>query len=152
MKQHHGYAGHHGTAPPNHLGTTVPSGDLVSLSRSTPLGDPQSLVVDVPQNEKKDYGDEKPSVPPKTDFEEDEEDEDMDALIEELESEDAAADYEEEETTQPGGARVVPEELLQTDTRTGLSDAEVSSRRKKYGLNQMKGECLDPGRWVVHSC
>lgn len=131
MADHHGYAGHHGTAPPNHLGTTVPSGDL---------------------NEKKDYGDEKPSVPPKTDFEEDEEDEDMDALIEELESEDAAADYEEEETTQPGGARVVPEELLQTDTRTGLSDAEVSSRRKKYGLNQMKGECLDPGRWVVHSC
>lgn len=41
---------------------------------------------------------------------------------------------------QAGAARVVPEELLQTDTRIGLTSSEVLSRRKKYGLNQMKGK------------
>jgi len=71
--------------------------------------------------------------------EEEEEDEDIDALIEELESQDAAID-EEEDVTQPGGARTVPEELLQTSTRIGLTSAEVTQRRKKYGLNQMKEE------------
>jgi H+-transporting ATPase len=69
-----------------------------------------------------------------------EEDEDIDALIDELESQDGDnADYEEEEVDQPGGARVIPEDLLQTDTRTGLNSAEVLVRRKKFGYNQMKG-------------
>jgi H+-transporting ATPase len=72
---------------------------------------------------------------------EEEEDEDLDALIEELESQDGDnADYdEEEEIDQPGGARIIPEDLLQTDTRMGLNSAEVMARRKKYGYNQMKG-------------
>lgn len=69
----------------------------------------------------------------------DDEEEDMDALIAELESQDANIDPEEEET-QPGGARPVPEELLQTSTVSGLSNEEVLSRRKKYGLNQMSEE------------
>jgi H+-transporting ATPase len=71
--------------------------------------------------------------------EEEEDEEDMDALIEELESQDAAIDYEDEEVAAPGGARVVPEDLLQTDTRMGLTSSEVTSRRKKFGMNQMKG-------------
>jgi H+-transporting ATPase len=71
----------------------------------------------------------------------DEEDEDMDALIDELESQDGGAAQEEEEEAEAGGeAPPVPEELLQTDTRTGLTEAEVTQRRKKYGLNQMKEE------------
>ncbi|KAJ9258660.1 hypothetical protein DTO207G8_1363 [Paecilomyces variotii] len=70
----------------------------------------------------------------------DEEDEDMDALIEELESQDGHIDQEDEADNEPGGARPVPDELLQTDTRIGLTDAEVLLRRKKYGLNQMKEE------------
>ena len=41
---------------------------------------------------------------------------------------------------EPGGARSVPEEFLQTDTNMGLSDQEVERRRKKFGLNQMKEE------------
>lgn len=70
----------------------------------------------------------------------DEEDEDIDALIDELESQDGDnVDYEEEEDDRPGGARVVPEELLQTDTRLGLNSAEVLLRRKKFGYNRMKG-------------
>jgi H+-transporting ATPase len=91
------------------------------------------------------------------DFEEDDddEDEDIDALIDELESQDGDnADYEEEEADQPGGARVIPEELLQTDTRMGLNSADVLLRRKRFGYNQMKGmsgpnfnvTCLTLGR------
>lgn len=70
-----------------------------------------------------------------------EEDEDMDALIEDLESEDghAGLDEEEEEGT-PGGGRTVPEDMLQTDSRVGLTESEVTTRRRKYGLNQMKEE------------
>lgn len=72
---------------------------------------------------------------------EEEEDEDMDALIDELESQDGhAEDDENEEEATPGGGRVVPEDQLQTDTRIGLTDAEVHARRKKYGMNQMKEE------------
>jgi len=107
-------------APPNHLGTSVPSGAI---------------------DEKKGY-DEKPAdLPPKKEIDEEEEDdEDIDALIEELESQDANIDLEEEEVAQPGGARTVPEELLQTSTVSGLSSSEVLTRRKRYGLNQMKEE------------
>ena len=68
------------------------------------------------------------------------EEEDIDALIEELESQDANHDAEEEETIQPGGAKPVPEELLQTDPRMGLTNDEIDRRRKKFGLNQMKEE------------
>jgi H+-transporting ATPase len=108
-----------GTAPPNHLGTDVPSSHL---------------------DEKKEYDPGHEKLPPKAGAsDEEEEDEDIDALIEELESQDAGQE-EEEEVTQPGGARTIPEELLQTSTRTGLTTAEVTQRRKKYGLNQMKEE------------
>lgn len=69
------------------------------------------------------------------------EDEDIDALIEDLESADGNADEEEEEEDNPAGnGRVIPEEMLQTDTRLGLTEAEVTNRRRKYGLNQMKEE------------
>lgn len=70
---------------------------------------------------------------------EEEEDEDIDALIQDLESQDGHIDEEEEEG-QPGMGRSVPEELLQTDTRLGLTEADVIARRRKYGLNQMKEE------------
>ncbi|KAH7153063.1 hypothetical protein EDB81DRAFT_868266 [Dactylonectria macrodidyma] len=69
----------------------------------------------------------------------DDEDEDIDALIEDLESEDGHIEDEEEEV-QPGGGRVVPEDMLQTDSRVGLTESEVIARRRKYGLNQMKEE------------
>ncbi|KAK6197157.1 citrate (Si)-synthase [Pestalotiopsis sp. IQ-011] len=73
--------------------------------------------------------------------EEDGEDEDIDALIEDLESVDGAVEEEEEEDENPAGAgRVVPEELLQTDSRIGLTSDEVHARRKRFGLNQMKEE------------
>lgn len=70
-----------------------------------------------------------------------EEDEDMDALIDELESQDGhAEEEEEEEENNPATGRIIPEDQLQTDTRTGLTEQEVAVRRKKYGLNQMREE------------
>ncbi|PTB63833.1 calcium ATPase, partial [Trichoderma citrinoviride] len=80
-------------------------------------------------------------VPPKkAPAEEEDEDEDIDALIEDLESEDGHAFDEDEEETNPATGRVVPEDMLQTDSRLGLTEAEVLARRRKYGLNQMKEE------------
>lgn len=114
-------------APPDHLGSSVPSGSL-----------------DAPEIDEKRAGDsdpiehnEKKSLP---EDDEDEEEEDMDALIAELESQDGHIDDEDDDLTEPGGARPIPEELLATDTRTGLNDQEVIIRRRKYGLNQMKEE------------
>jgi len=62
-----------------------------------------------------------PSDPEKAKpVEEEEEDEDIDALIEDLESQDGhGLEEDEEEGAAPGGARVVPEDMLQTDTRIG---------------------------------
>lgn len=68
----------------------------------------------------------------------DAEDDDIDALIEELESTDP--DEQVEEQVEGIGVTSVPEELLQTDLKYGLSEHEINARRKKYGLNQMKEE------------
>ncbi|KAI1428518.1 plasma-membrane proton-e [Xylaria sp. FL1777] len=77
---------------------------------------------------------------PKVD-EGEEDDEDIDALIEDLESDDGGDDDEEEEEGQAvGQGRTIPDEMLNTDTRLGLTDSEVTNRRRKYGLNQMKEE------------
>ena len=78
------------------------------------------------------------SPPPGSDMQ-DEEEEDMDALIEELESGDGQSD-DDEESNINGSLRPVAPEILQTDTRTGLTETEVIQRRKKYGLNKMKEE------------
>lgn len=114
--------------PPNHLGTNVPSGQFDGTH------DPE-------KTDHHDRHDDAPvSAPVKKDTAgDDEEDEDMDALIDDLESQDAGGE-EEEEVVEAGGARPVPEEMLNTDTRAGLTEHEVSARRKKYGLNQMKEE------------
>lgn len=74
------------------------------------------------------------------DLPDDDDDEDIDALIDDLESHDGRPEEEDEASIEPGGARPVPEELLQTNPEYGLSDSEVAARRKKYGLNQMKEE------------
>lgn len=70
----------------------------------------------------------------------DDEDEDMDALIDELESHDGHQEDEDVEGQDAANARTVSEDLLQTDTRSGLTELEVLARRKKFGPNQMKEE------------
>lgn len=114
--------------PPNHLGTAVPSGQFGGGEHKDEVQQHQQTAAA--------YDEKKGPMP-----EDDEEDEDMDQLIADLESQDGHIDeIDEEDDDQPGGERPVPDELLQTDTRTGLTDAEVTTRRKKYGLNQMKEE------------
>ena len=112
-------------APPHLQNTLVPSGRL--------NGNLENPRDDAPL-----YNEKKPRS--HIDDADEEEEEDMDALIEELESEDGAVGEEEDVINEPGGARPVPEGLLNTDTRVGLTEAEVILRRKKFGLNQMKEE------------
>lgn len=111
-------ADHISSDNPHHLNTAIESGvfDEKATRNGTPIS-AKKLAMD------------------------EDEDEDMDALIDELESQDGhAEDDEEGNEAAPAGGRVVPEDQLQTDTRTGLTDAEVVARRKKYGYNQMKEE------------
>lgn len=98
------------------VGVNIPSGGL---------SDPEKKPVH-----------EKPAPP----VEDDEEIEDIDALIDDLESQDGEEAYDDDDAAPGSSARPVPEDLLQTDTRTGLTSAEVEQRRRKYGLNQMKEE------------
>lgn len=72
----------------------------------------------------------------------DEDDADIDQLVEELQSHHGLGgdDDEEEEEDDGGSFKAVPEELLQTDPRTGLTEDEVHKRRKRYGLNQLAEE------------
>jgi H+-transporting ATPase len=103
---------------PHHLSTNIESG---TFDEKSPVHHDDTATKEAPAEE--------------------EEDEDMDALIDELESQDGHAEDEEEgEAVSPGTGRVVPEDQLQTDTRIGLTEAEVHTRRKRYGMNQMKEE------------
>ena len=68
----------------------------------------------------------------------DEDIEDIDALIDDLESQVGDEEEYDDDAAPGSSARPVPEDLLQTDTRNGLTTAEVEQRRKRYGLNQMK--------------
>ncbi|EEA22919.1 plasma membrane H+-ATPase [Talaromyces marneffei ATCC 18224] len=67
-------------------------------------------------------------------------DENLDALIEELESHNGHLEEEQDPADESSSCSHVPLEELQTNTHTGLTDTEVASRRKKYGLNQMRKE------------
>jgi len=111
---------------PDHLRTAIPSGGLTHPPQTHEAHDTDHHIG---SSEK-----EKGPAPA-----EEGEDEDIDALIAELESEDG--DEEDEEEAAPGmSARPIPEELLNTDTRKGLTSQEVIERRRKYGLNQMAEE------------
>ena len=81
-----------------------------------------------------------PAKPAQAPVDDEDEDEDIDALIDDLQSQDGHELEEEEEEASPGGGRQVPEDMLKTDSRVGLTESEVEARRRKYGLNQMKEE------------
>ncbi|KAI5852219.1 hypothetical protein BZA05DRAFT_39028 [Tricharina praecox] len=106
-----------GATTPDRLGTNIPQSGF---------SDPEKHAVS-----------EKPVAP----LDEDDDDiEDIDALIDDLESQEGQEYAEDDEAVAGSSARPVPEDLLQTDTRIGLTSAEVEQRRRKYGLNQMKEE------------
>ena len=67
-------------------------------------------------------------------------DDNIDALIEELESHNGHMEEEQDADDESSSCHHVPLEDLRTNTRTGLTDIEVAPRRKKYGLNQMRKE------------
>jgi H+-transporting ATPase len=105
-------------------------------------GAPDRLGTNIPAGE---FGNEKQALPtnekprPAADEDDDEDIEDIDALIDDLESQEGG-EVEDDEEEAGASARPVPEDLLRTDTRQGLTTAEVENRRRKYGLNQMKEE------------
>ena len=124
---------------PNHLGTEVPSGNMGHSGENTSTTGHHAPEHHNEKHELPDvaagHHDKEKAV------EADEEDEDMDALIDELESQDGGGLAEEEEEEGDAGASPpVNEDLLQTSTRTGLTEGEANQRRKKFGLNQMKEE------------
>ena len=65
---------------------------------------------------------------------------DFDALLASLESDDEQDPSIEDEIQKAGEARAIPTALLETSPNRGLDDAEVLSRRKRYGWNMMKEE------------
>lgn len=68
-----------------------------------------------------------------------ESEEDLDALIRELNA--ADPDNETDESTGPGNiANILLGDLSQTDIEHGLSASEVDRQRKKHGLNQLREE------------
>jgi H+-transporting ATPase len=127
----------------------VDPSDDGSSSASTPRGLPATHITieiptkhdtrhDIEKEARNGYaftGAHKPTRKP-----DDDEDEDLNQLIEELESLDPDDPHIDDDLVTVGGARHVPEEMLQTDIRVGLSDPEIVMRRKKYGLNVMKEE------------
>ena len=119
---------------PDHLRTSIPSGGLAG-AHQTGSRDIESHGISHGEPTHTMSEKEKGPAPPDAE----EEDEDIDALIAELESEDGELD--EEEEAEPGmSAKPIPEELLNTDTRKGLTSQEVLDRRRKFGLNQMAEE------------
>ena len=66
--------------------------------------------------------------------------EDFDALLASLESDDEEELSIEDKIPTVGEARPIPSILLETSPNRGLDDAELISRRKKYGWNVMKEE------------
>ena len=64
----------------------------------------------------------------------------FDALLDSLESDDEEEVSIEDQVPNIGEARAVPSVLLETSPNDGLDDAEVLSRRKRYGWNIMKEE------------
>lgn len=77
---------------------------------------------------------------PKVSFNDDDPEEDMDVLIEELESVHGTHDEEDSSQDEPEYTGIIPEEFLRTDPMSGLDDKEVVLRRKRYGLNKLKEE------------
>lgn len=114
---------------PHHLTTNIESGQF----------DEEKNVGVVNAAVDKSITPPRPRAPP---IDDEEEDEDMDALIDDLESQDGHEAEEDNGEDAAGNKKIkeVPESLLLTDTRIGLTEAEVLLRRKKYGMNQMKEE------------
>jgi H+-transporting ATPase len=132
----------HRTETPDHLRTTIPSGGLAQGQENHPgtHGFHDNNVHDTHSDAPVTHGTGAPQTVNEKAPADEGDDEDIDALIAELESEDGELEEEEGEHEPGMSAKPIPEELLNTDTRKGLTSQEVIDRRKKFGLNQMAEE------------
>lgn len=84
---------------------------------------------------------EKQPIPTDEDDGEPAEEENMDALIDDLQTVDGDVDGDDDIAIDTGViTRRVSDEMLQTDPEKGLSEIEAQHRRRKYGHNRMKEE------------
>jgi H+-transporting ATPase len=84
---------------------------------------------------------EKKPIPTDDDDDEDAEEENMDDLIDDLQTVDGDVDVHDDPAIDTGViTRRVSDEMLQTDPAKGLSETEAQYRRRKYGPNRMKEE------------
>jgi H+-transporting ATPase len=127
---------------PDHLRTTIPSGGLAHGQQNHPVthGFHDDNVHDTHGDAQVTHSTGAPQTVNEKAPADEGDDEDIDALIAELESEDGDLEEEEGEHEPGMSAKPIPEELLNTDTRKGLTSQEVIDRRKKFGLNQMAEE------------
>ena len=149
---HRGSNASSSSAQPKHVGFTIPS------DQQNESHDPEETTDPVPDcrrseshdSEKLGHHDQGPTATTNENegMAAEEEDADMDALINDLESEDGHDDHDYgNEIMEAGGAKPVAEKLLQTSTTHGLTEAEVLTRRRKFGLNQMKEE--KPNKFLI---
>lgn len=68
------------------------------------------------------------------------EDQDLDALIRDLEAEDVQTEETNESKEEAGEVRAGSSELPHTDADAGLSSEEVVARRKRFGWNKLREE------------
>lgn len=85
--------------------------------------------------------DEKKPIPTDEDDDEDAQEENMDALIDDLQTVDGDVDVDDDTAIDTGAiTRRISDDMLQTDPEKGLSEIEAQHRRRKYGPNRMKEE------------
>jgi H+-transporting ATPase len=115
------------------LGALLNQENAVPVRRLSGVNTKSPLVASMP--------DEKKPIPTDEDDDEDAEEENMDALIDDLQTVDGDVDVDDDIAIDTGViTRRVSDDMLQTDPEKGLSEIEAQHRRRKYGPNRMKEE------------
>jgi H+-transporting ATPase len=115
------------------LGALLNQENTVLVRRLSGVNTKSPLVASMP--------DETKPIPTDEDDDEDAEEENMDALIDDLQTVDGDVDMDDDIAIDTGViTRRVSDEMLQTDPEKGLSEIEAQHRRRKYGPNRMKDE------------
>jgi H+-transporting ATPase len=113
------------------LGALLSQENAVPVRRLSGVNTKSPLVA---SNEKK-------PIPTDEDDDEDAEEENMDALIDDLQTVDGDVDVDDDKAIETDViTRRVSDDMLQTDPEKGLSEIEAQHRRRKYGPNRMKEE------------
>ncbi|KAF4175048.1 hypothetical protein CNMCM8694_002044 [Aspergillus lentulus] len=115
------------------LGALLNQENAVPVRRLSGVNTKSPLVASMP--------DEKKPIPTDEDDDEDAQEENMDALIDDLQTVDGDVDVDDDTAIDTGAiTRRISDDMLQTDPEKGLSEIEAQHRRRKYGPNRMKEE------------